>query len=89
MEYLHTPRRFPQDLSPVLRQRIERTALECFHLLMLRDYGRVDMRVDDHGQIHVLEVNANPCLSPDAGFAAAVGEAGMTYGDMVRSSLDS
>jgi D-alanine-D-alanine ligase len=86
-EYSHTPRRFPQDLSPVLRQRIERTALESFHLLMLRDYGRVDMRVDDHGQIHVLEVNANPCLTPDAGFAAAVGEAGMTYTDMVRELL--
>jgi len=86
-EYLHTPRRFPQDLSPVLRQSIERTALECFHLLMLRDYGRVDMRVDDHGQIYVLEVNANPCLTPDAGFAAAVGEAGMTYADMVRELL--
>ena len=82
-EYLHTPRTFPQDLSPVLRQRIEATALKCFQLLMLRDYGRVDMRVDDHGQIHVLEVNANPCLSPDAGFAAAVGEAGMTYSEMV------
>jgi len=82
-EYLHTPRTFPQDLSPVLRQRIEATALKCFQLLMLRDYGRVDMRVDDHGQIHVLEVNANPCLSPDAGFAAAVGEDGMTYSEMV------
>jgi D-alanine-D-alanine ligase len=82
-EYSHTPRTFPQDLSPVLRQRIEATAVRCFQLLMLRDYGRVDMRVDDQGQIHVLEVNANPCLSPDAGFAAAVGEAGMTYSEMV------
>jgi D-alanine-D-alanine ligase len=82
-EYLHTPRAFPQDLSPILRQRIETTAVACFQLLMLRDYGRVDMRVDDHGQIHALEVNANPCLSPDAGFAAAVGEAGMTYSEMV------
>jgi D-alanine-D-alanine ligase len=82
-EYLHTPRTFHHDLSPVLQQRIEATAVTCFRLLMLRDYGRVDMRVDDHGQIHVLEVNANPCLSPDAGFAAAVGEAGMTYSEMV------
>jgi D-alanine-D-alanine ligase len=83
-EYSHTPRMFPQDLSPILRQGIEATAVRCFQLLMLRDYGRVDMRVDDQGQIHVLEVNANPCLSPDAGFAAAVGEAGMTYSEMVR-----
>ena len=82
-EYLHTPRAFPQDLSPILRQRIEARAVACFQLLMLRDYGRVDMRVDDYGQIHTLEVNANPCLSPDAGFAAAVGEAGMTYSEMV------
>jgi D-alanine-D-alanine ligase len=82
-EYLHTPRTFPQDLSPVLRQRIEATALKCFQLLMLRDYGRVDMRVDDRGQIHVLEANANPCLSPDAGFAAAAVQDGMTYSEMV------
>jgi D-alanine-D-alanine ligase len=87
-EYSHTPRDFPQNLPPILRQRIVATALECFHLLGLRDYGRVDMRVDVHGQIHVLEVNANPCLSPDAGFAAAVDEAGVTYSDMVRELLD-
>jgi len=87
-EYSHTPRGFPQNLPPILRHRIVATALECFHLLGLRDYGRVDMRVDVHGQIHVLEVNANPCLSPDAGFAAAVDETGVTYSDMVRELLD-
>lgn len=82
-EYSHTPRKFPREISPVLREAVERTALECFRLLMLRDYGRVDLRVDDYGQIHVLEVNANPCLSPDAGFAAAVQENRMTYAEMV------
>jgi len=83
-EYSHTPRKSPQGLSPPLRERIERIALECFHLLMLRDYGRIDMRVNDCEQIYVLEVNANPCLSPDAGFAAAIQQSGMTYTDMVR-----
>lgn len=83
-EHHHTPRKFPQGLSLALREKIESIALECFHLLMLRDYGRVDMRVDDHGQIYALEVNANPCLSPDAGFAAAAQQADMTYTDMIR-----
>ena len=82
-EYHNTPRKFPQELPHDLLKNIERTALESFHLLMLRDYGRVDMRLDSRGRVHVLEVNANPCLSPDAGFAAAAQKAGMTYSDMV------
>jgi D-alanine-D-alanine ligase len=87
-EYHHTPRKFPQGLPSSLRQRIEGIALECFHLLMLRDYGRIDMRVDDDGQIYVLEVNANPCLSPDAGFAAAAQQGGMSYTDMVETLME-
>ncbi len=87
-EYYHTPRKFPQGLSSSLRKGIEGIALECFHLLMLRDYGRIDMRVDNNGQIYVLEVNANPCLSPDAGFVAAAQQAGMSYADMVEMLVE-
>jgi D-alanine-D-alanine ligase len=87
-EYYHTPRVFPQGLPSSLRQGIEGIALGCFHLLMLKDYGRIDMRVDDDGQIYVLEVNANPCLSPDAGFAAAAQQAGMSYIDMVEALVE-
>lgn len=86
-EYHHTPRRFPQDLCPALAEALTTTAARCFTLFMLRDYGRVDMRVDARRRVHVLEVNANPCLSPDAGFAAAAAEAGMGYGQMVGALL--
>ena len=82
-EYHHTPREFSQNLAPLLTAFMEKTACDCFRLLMLRDYGRVDMRVDRNGRVHVLEVNANPCLSPDAGFAAALNEAGIGYSQMV------
>ncbi len=87
-EYRHTARRFPEDLPDALRRGLEQTALECFRLFMLRDYGRVDVRVDQAGQIHVLEINANPCLSPDAGFAAAAERAGINYSKMVGHFLD-
>ena len=87
-EYHHSPRRFPQDLARSLANKMERVALECFHLFMVRDYGRVDLRVDDHGKIYVLEVNGNPCLSPDAGFAASAQEAGLGYGEMIGMMVD-
>ena len=87
-EYHNTPRKFPEELPHTLLKRIESTALETFRILMLRDYGRVDMRVDGSGRIHVLEVNANPCLSPDAGFAVAARKAGIGYPDLVSGMLD-
>jgi D-alanine-D-alanine ligase len=87
-EYHHSPSRFPEDLTRLLSRKMERIALECFHLFMVRDYGRVDVRVDDHGRIYVLEVNANPCLSPDAGFAASTRQAGLSYGDMIGMIVD-
>ncbi|MFA4911297.1 MAG: ATP-grasp domain-containing protein [Desulfobacteria bacterium] len=87
-EYHNTPRRFPEWLPNDLMRKMERVALDCFRICMLRDYGRIDIRIDSKGKIYVLEVNANPCLSPNAGFAAAIDKEGMTYSDFVKDLLD-
>ena len=83
-EYRHTPRRFtfPPEDRPLLA-RLRRLALRCPALFGLRGYARVDVRVDHAGRPWVLEVNANPCLSPDAGFAAAAAQAGLTLGAVI------
>jgi D-alanine-D-alanine ligase len=36
----------------------------------------------------VLELNANPCLAPDAGFYAATQRASLEFPDVVRWILD-
>ena len=36
----------------------------------------------------VLEINTNPCLSPDAGFAAALQRAGVGFDQAVARILD-
>jgi D-alanine-D-alanine ligase len=84
-EYTHTVRSFEFDAAdePLLR-RIAELSRRCWELFELSGYARVDFRVDPEGEPWVLEVNANPCLSPDAGFAAAAARAGLGYDEVVR-----
>lgn len=87
-EYSHTPRSFdfpPEDA--ILLNELSRIARECWSLFGLRGYARVDFRVDATGKPWVLEINANPCLSPDAGFAAATQRAGLEFTEVVRRIL--
>jgi D-alanine-D-alanine ligase len=85
-EYRNTPRSF--DVEPELAASLRRVALDCWALFRLDGYARVDFRVDERGTPWVLEVNANPCLSPDAGFAAALAEAGIGYEAAIARLID-
>jgi D-alanine-D-alanine ligase-like ATP-grasp enzyme/ribosomal protein S18 acetylase RimI-like enzyme len=83
-EYEHTVRGF--DFPPgdaALLAALEGLALRAFAVFGLRGYARVDFRVDATGAPFILEVNANPCLSPDAGFAAAAQRAGIGYDELI------
>ena len=59
-------------------------AVDCWHTFGLRGYARVDFRVDAGGRPWVLEINTNPCLSPDAGFAAALERAGIAFDQAIE-----
>lgn len=87
VEYRHTNRVFPTDLASPLTEHLRQLAADAFALFGLRDYGRVDLRLNANNEPYVLEVNANPCLSPDAGFAAATAAGGLDYIAMVKELL--
>lgn len=87
--YHLTPRRFGLDVAePSLAAQIRRLTLACWRAFDLTGYARVDFRVGADGVPYVLEVNANPCLAPDAGFAAAAAEAGFTYDALIAAIVD-
>jgi D-alanine-D-alanine ligase len=89
-EYRNTRRAFPtQDADGDLLDRLSEIALACWQLLECRGYARVDLRVDAAGQPWVLEVNANPCLAPDAGFAAALEQAGLDFTGAIGAIIES
>jgi len=62
-------------------------ALRCWQCFGLKGYARVDFRVDENGNSFILEINANPCISPDAGFAAALDRAQIDYSYAVEQIL--
>lgn len=84
--YTNTPRSF--DFAPVdapLIAALSELALAAWRLFALGGYARVDFRVDAAGRPTILEVNVNPCLAPDAGFAAAAARAGLDYDAVIAS----
>jgi D-alanine-D-alanine ligase len=88
-EFENTVRKFPgRSLSTVLSTRLQDLAIGCWNVFGLKGYARVDMRVDRFDNPYIIEVNANPCISPNGGFAAATQEAGYKFTDVLQWIID-
>ena len=74
---------FPESDQPLLSQLAD-IARRCWSLFGLSGYARVDFRVDQTGRPWVLEINANPCIAPDAGFMLAAQRAGISFVEVIR-----
>lgn len=74
----------PASLTSGLRKQISQIVLAAYRAMGCRDYARVDLR-ENKGQVYVLEVNPNPCLAEDGGFAKAARTLGFDYTHMVEA----
>jgi D-alanine-D-alanine ligase len=77
--------RCPAELPARVANEVRRVALEAWKLVGGHGYGRVDMRLDEHGHPWILEVNANPDIAPDAGLARMARVAGVDYSVLIRT----
>jgi D-alanine-D-alanine ligase len=87
-QYENSKRHFPGDLSERLLKNLKDAVTGCWNIFGLKGYARVDMRVDADENVYVLEVNANPCISPDSGFISAAIHAGYTHQDIIRHIIN-
>ncbi len=83
LEFQHTTPICPAPLSPELEKKVLEVSLKVYRLLECRDYARVDIRLDSQGVPSVLEVNANPDISPDAGLIRSAKAAGFSYEEFI------
>jgi D-alanine-D-alanine ligase len=75
---------FARPLSKVAQERIEYAARAAYKWLWLRDYARLDIRLDAEDQVWVLEVNANPFIAFGHEIADSADKAGMKYDDFIE-----
>lgn len=54
---------FPADLTPHQTATVQGFALKAHHALKLRDYSRIDFRMDDRGNFYCLEANTLPGMT--------------------------
>lgn len=87
-EYAGTKSVFPTGLDAELEARMKQVAVDAFHALRLRDYGRIDLRVTPEGEIYVIEVNPNCYLERESEFARASAQHGLDYGALVGRIME-
>ncbi len=77
----------PENLTGEEIDDITSTALECFRILSLDSYARIDMRYKDHF-LYVLEVNQNPSIDEEgSGYVRSCQDMGLDYTGMINALL--
>jgi D-alanine-D-alanine ligase len=73
---------FPADISPELTARFQDLALRAHRALKLRDYSRVDFRLDPQGGIWCLEANTLPGMTAQSLLPKAAAAVGISFPDL-------
>lgn len=83
-EYKNTNRSFNTMLEPKTIELIRGVCTKVWGIFNLEGYARIDFRLDQKNIPYVLEINANPCIAQDSGFAAAALEHGLDYNSLIK-----
>lgn len=84
--------RCPADIPESLYRQIENVCLDAYRVLRVRDWARIDIRLDSNGIPNVVEVNPLPGILPDPAdnscFPKAARQAGLSYNEMINAVLN-
>ncbi len=72
------------ELPDELRARLQKVALDAYRALRVRDYGRIDMRLTETGDVYVIEVNASCYLEQSGEFVTAARAAELDYPTLIN-----
>jgi D-alanine-D-alanine ligase len=86
--YKLTKSAIAEDLDEETATKLTDIAVKAYRAVRLRDYGRIDMRISNKGEIYVIEANPNPWLSSAQEFFMAAKKSGLSYTQMIEEIVD-
>lgn len=78
----------PAELPPETAAYIQKLAVQTFKALDIYDCGRVDFRLDEYNQPHILEMNSMASINPHSSFVTAAQRAGLSYDQLINRIID-
>jgi D-alanine-D-alanine ligase len=78
------PAKIPNELAA----RMKEESLRVFRALGLKDFARVDIRLDENNNVYILEVNSMASLGKTGSYVTAAKECGYDYTRLVNRMLD-
>jgi D-alanine-D-alanine ligase len=77
-----------RDISDEKCAEIQHVCKRAYRALELSGYARVDLRLDDAGNVWVLEANPNPQIAKGEDFAASAEKIGMGYENVLQRIMN-
>lgn len=78
----------PAPLDDALTQKAREVAIKAFNALGCFDCARIDMRLDDAGNLYILEINSLPSLGEHGSYVAAAEHMGLDFPKLVNALVD-
>ncbi len=78
----------PANLTPELAEKMQKISIEAFKALSLRDFSRVDIRLDENDNIYLLEINSMASLGETGSYPTSAKVAGYNFENLVNKMLD-
>jgi D-alanine-D-alanine ligase len=82
-ERFHGTKAVIAQIEPELKAKLQKASVDAYRALRVCDYGRVDLRLTESGEVYVIEVNASCYLEQHSEFATAAGAHGLSYSKLL------
>ncbi len=77
-----------KDLPDVISDKVLHICKRAYRGLELSGYARIDLRLDEAGNVWVLEANPNPQIAKGEDFAASAEKVGIAYDSLLQRILN-